>query len=867
MLSVILYGRNDSHGYNLHKRAAISLNCLARMLADPDDEIIFIDYNTPDDLPTFPEAIADTLTAEARRRLRIIRVRPRLHLPHAGRTHLSCLESQSRNVAIRRSNPANRWILSTNPDMIFAPRHGDGTFSAVLGDLADGCWHLPRFELPETFWEGFDRMDPAGIMAGLARDGHRLHLDEVVYGNEAALFDGHGDFQLMLRDDLHRIQGFDEAMISGWHVDSNMARRMKLLRGRIDQLTDHFVGYHCDHTRMASVSHGRDRLENDIRRFFDDVTTPELPGQAATWGLPDEELEELRLDRPAVPSMVQLLAAATTAPDQPYYEARCMIASDDLPHYPAEHVLPYLADVMVTMDRRGSYGWIGARPRMFHLFLAVWRGLGFTGGLVVPDSCRHLVPPDADDIRLVADGHVLDDADQFVFEFGAASQDQGGANAWGNDDMARLAPVRRAFFDLVELERDRVAQGKPPRRVITVNAAYNRFEAMITESLSATRTPFNTRIRQGFVIAAAPRREITPQELAHWLGPAMGRRQPAPITETVRVLSNLHDMLNTTPTPERLRAIHAGATSLLALLDHPAIIRREGVERLERVRHALEAGRPSTLLASRLWFPIRGDLPPPAEAPCRLATSEDWEDEVVVSLARRYFTGVFAANMFRRSCGLWARLALLAPLVRLGLAGDGGRLLVVAVENDEVVDIGTEMMGLVHVLDLSEDGLAHRPALMFRDSSRLSFMRAEAELAGGYDAVLFLRRSLFRDGPAGAARLLALASRQLRRGGMAGFIEEVAVSGSPPPGRCDPRQWLDDGFAGRLHDALGLHRLPAAPAALTRATVDSVAWSEPGWVGPHFLFPHGDGLATTFACVMVKDADPSGHPDQEGFLP
>ena len=28
MLSILLYGRNDSHGYNLHKRAAISLNAM-----------------------------------------------------------------------------------------------------------------------------------------------------------------------------------------------------------------------------------------------------------------------------------------------------------------------------------------------------------------------------------------------------------------------------------------------------------------------------------------------------------------------------------------------------------------------------------------------------------------------------------------------------------------------------------------------------------------------------------------------------------------------------------------------------------------------------------------------------------------------
>src|SRR6266702_4263450 len=110
MISVILYGRNDSYGYNLHKRGAISLNCLAALLSDPDDEILFVDCNTPNDLPTFVEAIYDTLTPQAKARLRVFRVRPELHARLVGRTHLQALEPHSRNIAIRRSNPRNRWV-------------------------------------------------------------------------------------------------------------------------------------------------------------------------------------------------------------------------------------------------------------------------------------------------------------------------------------------------------------------------------------------------------------------------------------------------------------------------------------------------------------------------------------------------------------------------------------------------------------------------------------------------------------------------------------------------------------------------------------------------------------------------------------
>ena len=150
MLSVILYGRNDSYGYNLHKRAAISLNCIAEMLSGEHDEIIFVDYNTPNDLPTFIEAIYDTLTPRARWVLRVLRVRPEVHHRLYGtRTHLAALEAICRNIGVRRSNPQNRWILSTNTDMIFVPRNREYDLTSTVSDLADGHYILPRFELPE----------------------------------------------------------------------------------------------------------------------------------------------------------------------------------------------------------------------------------------------------------------------------------------------------------------------------------------------------------------------------------------------------------------------------------------------------------------------------------------------------------------------------------------------------------------------------------------------------------------------------------------------------------------------------------------------------------------------------------------------
>src|SRR6476661_427614 len=182
MISVIVYGRNDHYGYNLHKRAAISLNCLSEVLT-PEDELIFIDYNSADELPTFPEAIADTLTPRARHLLRIFRVRPKIHARYAASTNLPVVEPIARNVGIRRSNPDNRWILSTNADDVLVLRHATD-LASLVGDLPAGFYHTPRFEVPEGLWESFDRADPQSIISDLRRQGRAARLNEVVYGQE-----------------------------------------------------------------------------------------------------------------------------------------------------------------------------------------------------------------------------------------------------------------------------------------------------------------------------------------------------------------------------------------------------------------------------------------------------------------------------------------------------------------------------------------------------------------------------------------------------------------------------------------------------------------------------------------------------------
>ena len=169
VISLILYGRNDAHGYNLHRRAALSLNCMAEVLTDPDDEIIFVDYNTPDELPTFVEAIADTLTdrcLDALRVLRVPAVAPSRAVSAAGHTSRRSSRSRGTRPCAARI-PANRWLLSTNTDMVLAAAH-DESLSDICAPISRMRYYgLPALRAARMALGAPPANDPAARIAEL----------------------------------------------------------------------------------------------------------------------------------------------------------------------------------------------------------------------------------------------------------------------------------------------------------------------------------------------------------------------------------------------------------------------------------------------------------------------------------------------------------------------------------------------------------------------------------------------------------------------------------------------------------------------------------------------------------------------------
>ena len=569
MISVVLYGRNDSYGYNLHKRAALSLNCIAELLDAPDDEIVFVDYNTPDDLPTFPEAIRDTLTPRARALLRILRLRPAHHRRFAEHSHLVALEPIARNAAIRRANPANRWVLSTNTDMIFTPRDGR-TLSAIAATLPDGYYHLPRFELPETLWEMLDRADAPATIATVAAWGSRYHLNEIVtLPNPAVRYDGPGDFQLILRTDLDRIHGFDERMLLGWHVDSNIAVRLALLHGGPSDTVDALFGYHCDHTRQVTPAHRPGAASNDWVKFVTDITDPLAPDQPG-WGLADTELEDTRL----APS--SFLAALNAAIPTPMPRPATIAYGTNARDADTDHMAPFVIDALCTAPPASIIAWFAADPALLARLRAAWPALGFTApiraALAGPDgSFDH--PP----AELAAAADIL------VFDFSAPPA----LRANPNQDMLQnpaMAALAHAFRRAVTAERER-PPALPPRRFIAVNAIAHGLGTLVTSRLGAPQAPFSTRLRQGFVIPAGPSDSpnspptltLHPGMVGEPAGPAVRiRRGPRGQAATATATDLQPGQWTATLDfqPEAMAPIPAGPLKLEALRDGTVIAHR-----------------------------------------------------------------------------------------------------------------------------------------------------------------------------------------------------------------------------------------------------------------------------------------------------
>ena len=290
MISIIVVGRNDGFGLNLAKRTAISLNYFASLCEDVNDEIVYVDCNTNVADVTLTESIFDTLTPQARKRIKTFRVTGEQMYGAIGPTGMPFSDELSRNVGIRRSNPKNPWILSTNCDLILIPING--SLHDILKSLKPQLYLCPRRSIPYEQWRMFDRVNLdsiSSICARIAVSGIRFPPESP---NPWQRFQSIGDFQLAPRSQWFEIGGCEEAMNLWGYSDVNNARRLSILNdcSRTPDLGSEILLYHLDHNICKTASANADVVpHNDPNRWIESVTHYRSTN-SPDWGLVNTEL-------------------------------------------------------------------------------------------------------------------------------------------------------------------------------------------------------------------------------------------------------------------------------------------------------------------------------------------------------------------------------------------------------------------------------------------------------------------------------------------------------------------------------------------------------------------------------------------------
>jgi len=147
-------------------------------------------------------------------------------------------------------------------------RKANHSLTAVVVEFDDGFYQLPRFEIPESLWETFDRMDPERTIVRIRDwergsyqpEGRSARRRPKLYTTDPATFS-------LLCAPICSALRIRRSMLLGWHVEAT-PRQENAVFTRRSEIRAHLAhAYHCDHTRQATILNRRDRKENYHRRL------------------------------------------------------------------------------------------------------------------------------------------------------------------------------------------------------------------------------------------------------------------------------------------------------------------------------------------------------------------------------------------------------------------------------------------------------------------------------------------------------------------------------------------------------------------------------------------------------------------------
>ena len=268
--SVVLASKNDNYGGNLHKRTTMALTSLI----ENHDEVVFVDWKTING-----EGVISNIKNNLphTKKLKWVQVpKELLQIKYPSIANYTIIESIGRNVGIRRSN--YDFIVSTNIDIVSTPLD--------FGKLnINSFYTVPRRDVNESLHLSFDNYQSLYSHFILNKDSF-IPKEKVSNEDDRwSLVICPGDYQIGHRDIWFKMKGFEESVLFGCGIDSNVMKKASYTSEI--KVLDHYI-FHLNHGKNAERSEDETippmSDQQTVIKNFTETTNPE------NWGLFDEEL-------------------------------------------------------------------------------------------------------------------------------------------------------------------------------------------------------------------------------------------------------------------------------------------------------------------------------------------------------------------------------------------------------------------------------------------------------------------------------------------------------------------------------------------------------------------------------------------------
>ena len=277
--AALLYVRND--GYKENERV---IACLSSML-DTFDEVILLDWNSPEDKKPLLWEIKDKLPQTGRLKHYIIPPSASNALTYEDPDAQVCTQVISTNLMLRRCDAD--WIVATTIDILAPKREKLLEFLSNADPKTFYTVSRRDFEINDLEQFGFDKWKE-----------YRDHLDtvsqpryfpaKVTPNDNYSIINCCGDFQMAHKSVWEGIKGYEEEMIYACFQDTNIQKKAVVYGYDLQAIYD-LPLYHMSHKGM-----GNDGSSPSKQKYNDALVWVEWfkeSNNTDNWGYKNIEIE------------------------------------------------------------------------------------------------------------------------------------------------------------------------------------------------------------------------------------------------------------------------------------------------------------------------------------------------------------------------------------------------------------------------------------------------------------------------------------------------------------------------------------------------------------------------------------------------